>query len=490
MPAGATVAVIGAGPAGLAAAKAAVEHGLRPTVFERAAEPGGVWRADGVAWPGMSTNLSYPLCAFSDLPWPPGTADFPSRRDVAGYLDRYVRRFELARYLRLRHEVRSVTRDGHGWTVRRAGPDGVREERFDAVIVASGVYSRPRVPRVPGRFTGAVLHSSRYRTAAQLPGGPVLVAGMSFSGSEIAAELAAAGRPVTIVASRPMWLLPRYVDGVPRDLRSFTRQAHHERSDLPPAEANRLANRRYHALGANPGRFDPRLRLHPDSTEPPFALPTHRLTEWLATGQVRIVPGRVARLAGDTVVLGDGAEVRPAVVLWCTGYHLDLPFLGRRERALLGFDRTDLLQPLVLHRCTFHPRLPGMAFVGLYRGPFFAVLELQARWAAAVLSGAVAPPDAARMRAGLAAEARIRAARPRPQFPHGDYVGLADAIATELGVLPDLAADGEHHAALWQGPVLAAHYRLRGPGSDRASASAQVASVLRYLGRRVGDEVR
>ncbi|GAA4663839.1 flavin-containing monooxygenase [Amycolatopsis dongchuanensis] len=453
------VAVIGAGPGGLAAAKAATEHGLRPVVFERAPAIGGVWRADGAAWPGMTTNLSHPLCAFSDLPWPADTPDFPTRQQVEEYLHRYVRRFGLDGYLRLGHEVRAVERDGDGWIVTHR-----ERERFDGVIVASGVYSRPHVPRVPGRFAGVALHSSGYRTAAELPEGPVVVAGMSFSGSEIAAELAEAGRPVTLVASRPMWLLPRYVDGVPRDLISFTRQ----RATLSSAEANR----RFHELGANPGRFDSRLWLDPDSSAPPFTLPTHRLPERLADGSVRLEPGRVARLDGDAVVLDTGVRLPCATVLWCTGYHVDLPFLSAPDRSALGFEPDDLLQPLLLHRCTFAPGLPRMAFVGLYRGPFFAVLELQARWAAAVLSGAQAPPSG--MREGVAAEARIRAARPRPQFPHGDYVGLADALAAELGVLPDLSPGGEHYDALWRGPVVAAHYRLRGPGSDPETAARQL----------------
>jgi dimethylaniline monooxygenase (N-oxide forming) len=484
-----TVAVIGGGPSGLATAKAALEYGLRPTVFERAEDIGGVWRPrSGWAWPGMSTNLSHYVCAFSDFPWPQGSTDFPRQPEVAGYLRRYAERFALLPLLGLGCEVLEVARSGHGWELTWRDQDSahLHTARFDAVVVASGIFSRPCIPELPGSFAGRAMHSSQYRTAADVRGGTVAVVGMSFSGADISVELVDAGVAVTAVASRPMWLLPRYVThaggvGVPRELVSYTRHAHRLRSGLGPAEANRQANRRYHTLGANPGKVDPRLRIDPDSPHPPYVLTSDQLPGLLASGALAIEPGRVVRLERQGLVLDTGTRVPCDTIIWCTGYHLELPFLSDHARAVLRFDPRDLLQPLLLHRCTFHPGLPGMAFVGLYRGPFFAVLELQARWACAVLSGHCAAPSPHHMRAGLAYELRVRLARPRSQFPHGDYVGLADGIAAELGVLPDLDPAGEHFTALWEGPVIAAHYRLYGPGRNPAVAARQLASVMRRV---------
>jgi dimethylaniline monooxygenase (N-oxide forming) len=481
-----TVAVIGAGPSGLAVAKAALEYGLRPTVFERAEDIGGVWRpGSGTAWPGMSTNLSHYVCAFSDFPWPRGSADFPRQPEVADYLRRYAQRFALLPLLNLGREVVGVARLDNGWEVTWREQDSTRPHtaRFDTVVVASGIFSRPCVPELPGSFAGLAVHSSHYRAAADVLGGTVAVVGLSFSGADIGVELADAGVAVTAVASRPMWLLPRYLtraDGVkvPRELVSYTRHAHRLRSRLAPAEANRQANRRYHALSANPGEVDPRLWIDPDSPHPPYVLTSDQLPGLLASGALAVEPGRVVRLERQGLVLDTGTRVPCDTIIWCTGYHLELPFLSDHARAVLRFDPRDLLQPLLLHRCTFHPGLPGMAFVGLYRGPFFAVLELQARWACAVLSGHCVAPSPHHMRAGLAHELRVRQARPRPQFPHGDYVGLADGIAAELGVLPDLDPAGEHFAALWEGPVIAAHYRLCGPGRNPAIAARQLASVM------------
>ncbi|TDO06525.1 dimethylaniline monooxygenase (N-oxide forming) [Mycobacterium sp. BK086] len=478
-----TVAVIGAGPGGLAAAKAAADYDLRPTVFEKAQTIGGVWRHDGLAWPGMSTNLSYPLCAFSDLPWPPGTRDFPYRDEVADYLGRYAQQFGLVKYLRLGSEVVAVRRHGQSWTVSSLGPEGPRDERFDAVIVASGVFSRPRVPQLPGRFAGSSMHSSQYQSASGLPRGPVLIVGLSFSGGEIAAEVSESGRQVTVVVGRSPWLIPRLQDGVPADLVGFTRREQQDRSGLSPEEANRRTNRYYDTLGANPGLLDRRLWIDPESTAPVFVLPGDHLPERLRAGKVRFEPGRVARLEPAALVLDTGSQLTGTTVLWCTGYHPDLSFLSKRLRLLLRYAPNNLLQPVFLYKCTFHPNIPRMAFVGLYRGPFFAVLELQARWAAAVLADELTLPVEPLMRDGLEEERQIRRARPRPQFPH-DYIGLADSIAKELDVLPNLEPSDEYHTATWNGPVIAAQYRLRGPKNRREFAASQLESVYRMANRR------
>lgn len=466
--------IIGGGPSGLAAAKAALESGLLPVVFERAGEIGGLWRpGTGAAWPGMATNLSRYSCGFSDFPWPDGAPDFPRQPEMFDYLCRYADAFGLRPYLRL------------GCPITR----GDQLARWDAVIVASGIFAAPVRPALPGSFRGRCVHSSDYRGPEEFLGRRVAVVGMAFSGAEIAAELACAGVAVTAVASRPQWVLPRYRTHpsgalLPWDLVAYTRSARHAsaqhasaqhaRSLRPAAAANRALNRSYHELGANPGRLDPRLRLDPDSPDPPHVVISDQLPGLISSGQVTVEPGRAVRLEPDRLLLDTGTAVPCDAIVWCTGYRPELPWWSAGARTTLGIDLADPLQPLLLHGCTFHPDLPAMAFVGLYRGPYFGVIELQARWACAVLSGQLPPPAPERLRAGMRRELAIRRLRPRPQFPHGDYVGLADSIARELGVLPDIEA-------LWDDPVIPAHYRLRGRGRKPALAGREIASLRQRI---------
>ncbi|MFS2098709.1 MSMEG_0569 family flavin-dependent oxidoreductase [Variovorax sp. Varisp85] len=95
-----------------------------------------------------------------------------------------------------------------GVTVERVSRDGERE-RFnvqtdaglytaDQVVVASGGYHRPIVPRLAEKLPAGVaqFHSAQYRNPAQLPEGAVLVVGCGQSGAQIAEDLHLAGRKV------------------------------------------------------------------------------------------------------------------------------------------------------------------------------------------------------------------------------------------------------------------------------------------------------
>jgi cation diffusion facilitator CzcD-associated flavoprotein CzcO len=137
---GARIAIVGSGPSGITAAKHALEAGFDVTVFEAGDRLGGQWDAtashSGV-WPGMHTNTSRAMTAFSDFPAPATHPLHPTAEQVHAYLESYARAFGVVDRIRFATRVEDVR---PGWTV-----DG---ERFDAVIVASGRFRRPRRPPV------------------------------------------------------------------------------------------------------------------------------------------------------------------------------------------------------------------------------------------------------------------------------------------------------------------------------------------------------
>jgi dimethylaniline monooxygenase (N-oxide forming) len=293
---------------------------------------------------------------------------------------------------------------------------------------------------------------------------------MAFSGAEIAAELGDAGIDVTLVAARPAWIAPRYLpapDGspVPWDLAAARRA---------PAPTHRERNRALHDAGGNPGALDPRLRLDPASSRPPRVVFTDRLVGQVRDGRVAMAVGRVVDAGAHHLELDDGARVDCDAVVWCTGYGTALPLPELRTAPGVNLD--DPLMPLLLDRATLHPALPDHAFVGLYRGPHLGVVELQARWASAVLAGAVPRPRRKESTAGLADARAIRDARPRPQFPYRDPVALGDRIASALGVLPEPGDVREDD------PVVPAQYRFRGPGADPVAARLALESARRRMG--------
>lgn len=241
------IAVIGAGPAGLTAGAWLARQGFEPVLFEAADDLGGQWNAaasmsSGV-WPGMRTNTSRVLTAFSDLDHAPGTPVFPPQQAVLDYLHRYAAQAGLLPRLRLGTRVEHLGRapEGQGWLLRSRRGGQARAEVFARVVVASGRYNAPFVPDIAGlggfAGEGGVRHSFSYTGPAGDRDRAVVVAGCSISALEIASELALAGaRRVTVTLRRQRYVLPKLIAGVPTDHVAFTRGAAMAGAVMPPAE--------------------------------------------------------------------------------------------------------------------------------------------------------------------------------------------------------------------------------------------------------------
>ena len=177
---------------------------------------------------------------------------------------------------------------------------------------------------------------------------------------------------------------------------------------------------------------------------------------YVAEGRIRCRPAIVA-IRGRTVVFADGREEEADAIITATGYDLSLPFLPEDVRRTLNADSTGL--DLYVH--TFHPNLPGLAFIGQYIlvGPYMPCVELQARWIAMVWSGARELPPRDRMARGIEAWRDMRQTAPNLLLP-----SLTLALSQEAGVAPDLAARPEITRHLLFGPLAPAQFRLDGHG--------------------------
>ena len=230
------VAVIGAGPAGLVAAKYMKQHGLVPTIFEQGSSVGGQWcggaRYSGV-WPNMRTNTSRMMTAFSDFPHRDDAPIYASNQQMHAYLEAFARHFELNSHLRLRTGVIGVERErsGDAWRITyRTEAGEERSEVFDRVVVASGRYHEPRIPELPGLESfsgpGGVSHTFGYRGPDAYRGMRTLVAGGSISALEIASDLAMQGAEAVISSQRKQrYVLSKLIAGVPVEHLAFTRFA-------------------------------------------------------------------------------------------------------------------------------------------------------------------------------------------------------------------------------------------------------------------------
>jgi dimethylaniline monooxygenase (N-oxide forming) len=483
-----TVAIIGAGPAGLVAARYLVAHGLEPVLFEQGDSIGGQWTGDprysGV-WPSMHTNTSRVTTAFSDLPHARGTPIYPSNQELRAYLQRYTERFELGPRIRLKTRVEELRQDGkRGWTVRFSDSGEASEiASYENVIVASGPHSKPSVPELAGlvSFSGAlgVCHSFAYRQPEIYRGKRVLVAGCSISSLEIASELAMLGASRVVSCNRRQrYIFSKLLAGVPADHVAFTRFAALAAERLPMQATAQALKELIIRTSGSPEQFGARVPssdvFEAGITQAQNFLPL------VAEGSISVKPW-IDRIDGETVHFADGTSDPFDALILGTGYDLNLPFLSGELRQTLALDGKHI----DLYKYTFHPDLPGLAFLGLYDliGPGFPVLELQARWIAYVWAGIRSGPAREEMEAGLAA---YRARRTGPhQEPMQD---MALRFARAAGVEPDLANWPMLARALLFGPLTAASFRLSGPDSiggaeeriaqDAASFGAVPTAVL------------
>lgn len=206
------VVVIGAGPAGVAAALALKDRGVRPLVVDRADRVASSWHR---RYEGLRLNTWRRNSQLPDRPFPKGTPTFPTREQVIGYVERNAR--EEGIEIRLRTAAERIERDDGAWIVRTT----TGELRAPEVVVATGYENRPVIPDWSGRddWNGQILHSSEYRSPEAFRGRKVLVAGTGSSGMEIAHELAAGGAAKVWLAVRtPPNILGRYGPaGIPGD---------------------------------------------------------------------------------------------------------------------------------------------------------------------------------------------------------------------------------------------------------------------------------
>jgi dimethylaniline monooxygenase (N-oxide forming) len=456
------VAIIGGGPAGLAAAKSLLEDGLTPVLLEQSSGIGGQWNqgaAHSGIWPELHANSCHIKMAFSDFDHPAGTQMFPSNQEVLAYLSSYARHFGLAPYLRLNTRVEHISRSANGSYLVRSTTAGEasQEEEFSHVIVASGRYNKPRLPRTPGldQFQGWVAHSFGYRGRHAYRGQRVLVVGNSISGLEIASDLARNEDTVVISSSRkPRYIVKKMLHGKPTENLVFTRFAAYINQVLPPAQAAAGLKEMVLANYGNPADFGG-LRPADNILEAGISQCQHYL-DYVAAGRIKAVPG-VQAYTPTSVVFTDGSEQEIDAVILATGYDLNLPFLSEDIRRTVNADHNHL----DLHHFTFHPGLPNMAFTGLFPqiGAYFPTVELQARWIAACWSGVRELPSPEEMALGLAEFGQFKQYRREITCQE-----TLEMFSHNLGVAPSLDKYPELTQELFFGLLAPAQFRLEGHG--------------------------
>jgi hypothetical protein len=401
---GGRVCVVGAGAAGLCAARHLLERGLAVDVLERESDIGGIWNAAlPVARVYESTEMisSKPFTQFPDFPMPDRFPDYPHHTQVLEYLRSYAAAFGLGEHVELGAGVARIEsavggEPDAGWRVRLESGE---ERMYDAVVIANGHNCAPRMPDFRGRFSGETIHAAHYRTPDIFAGKRVLVVGGGNSGCDIAVEAAQHAEAAFHSLRRGYHFIPKYILGWPADQVGDVMH----RLRLPLRLRRAVAAVVLRAIHGRPRRSGlPRPDHALFETHP---VVNSLLPRYVRDGRIAIRPD-VERLDGDGVVFRDGRRERVDLIVYATGYRIHVPFL---DPALLN--GPEGRPRLWLH--VFHPTLDTLFAVGMVQtdSGLFGIVHEQARAVAGFL--AAARPDLAPPGAGAAAAPGATAAASR-----------------------------------------------------------------------------
>jgi putative flavoprotein involved in K+ transport len=321
------VVVIGAGQAGLSVGYYLARAGRRFVILDAHERVGDSWRK---RWDSLRLFTPAKFDGLVGMRFPAPPNHFPTKEEMADYLEAYAARFRLP--VRTGARVERLSRRGDRFVIRAGG----RELEADQVVVAMANYQRPKRPAFAAQLSPDIVqvHSADYRNLAQLRPGPVLIVGGGNSGAELALEMARGGHP-TLMAGRDTGEAPIRLDGfLARTLlaRLLFRVVFHRVLTVRTPMGRRA---RPHILR----KGHPLIRVK---------------NRQLAAVGVKRVP-RVAGVREGRPQLEDGQGLDVANVIWCTGFDpgfswIDLPIHG---------DDGELL-----HDAGVAP-VPGLYFVGL-----------------------------------------------------------------------------------------------------------------------------
>jgi len=217
-----SVAIVGAGMSGLAAALRLQQAGIPFVVLEKNDDVGGTWYEN--SYPGCRVdvpNHSYSYSFAQDADWP---QLFSTRDALLDYFQRVAKEFDLRRHVRFGTEVKEAVFDEVTctWTLVTLGPRGTEKITVQAIISAVGQLNRPRMPDIADKdeFRGPSFHSAEWRHDVSLEGKKVVVIGTGASACQFIPIVANQAEALTVFQRTPPWLLPtpEYHDKVPEGL--------------------------------------------------------------------------------------------------------------------------------------------------------------------------------------------------------------------------------------------------------------------------------
>lgn len=407
-----SVCIVGAGFAGLTAARVFKALEYKVTLFEKEADVGGVWSASR-RYPGLTTQNPRTTYELSDFPMPSEYPEWPYGEQVQHYMHSYMTHYQFQDDVHLNTEVTNATFDetSEKWTVhvRTKLADGSFSEQsndYDYLIVGNGIFSIPSIPEYKGadEFVaggGRICHTSEFTNKEDARDKRVLVVGYGKSSCDVANALSGIASSTNVAARSLIWKLPKLIanklnykhlflsrmsEALFRyiRLRGMDKFFHTVGNPIRLFMLKSVENIIEKQLGLN------RLNLHPNKPLETIARSTVSLVsdgfyESIEKGEITLHKNtEIVSLSEGKVELSNGTVLPVDIIICGTGWHQRCTFLDDEVMDKV----TDEQGNFRLYRSMLPVGVPRLAFNG-YNSSFFSQLncEIGALWLTDYLNG-------------------------------------------------------------------------------------------------------
>lgn len=344
--------IIGAGAAGLAVGACLRRKRVPLVILEKEVGAGSAWvqRYDRLHLHTHKHFSSLPYLSF-----PRHYPAYPTRLQVAEYLETYAQAFQLGPYYE--QTVSHATCDDGLWVTTTDAAKYISRN----LVVATGYSAKPRIPTWPGQatFPGPITHSSIYGNGEAFTGQSVLVVGFGNSAGEIAVDLCEHGADVTMAVRSPVNVVPRDLYGLSTHAISvMMSRLPVEIADALSGGLRRMVVGDLTSYGLEHASRGPMAQIKYEDQVPLLDSGTVAL---IKEGAIRIAKG-IDHFDGATVVFANEEASAFDAIILATGFTSSLAdFLDGAEAI------TDEAGRLVTD--PEEAGMPGLYFCGFYNAP-------------------------------------------------------------------------------------------------------------------------